>query len=60
MESAQKNLRDIEPVILRIGQLTGSSTTGYWSPKEHFPTLVEASRTIGAMPAVQGVSVLHT
>ena len=60
MESAHKNLHDIEPVILRIGQLTGSSTTGYWSPKEHFPTLVEASRTIGAMPDLQGVSFFHT
>lgn len=56
LESAYQNVHDIEPVVLRIGQLTGSSTTGYWSPKEHFPTLVEASRMIGAMPDLQGVS----
>ena len=60
MESAHKNLSGIEPVILRIGQLTGSSTTGYWSPKEHIPTLVEASRSMGVMPDLQGVSAIHT
>ncbi|KAL8823834.1 MAG: hypothetical protein Q9191_005512 [Dirinaria sp. TL-2023a] len=54
MESAQKTFSDIEPVILRIGQLTGSSTTGYWSTKEHFPALVEASRAMGVMPDLQG------
>jgi len=57
MESAHQYSRDVEPIILRIGQLTGSSTTGYWSPKEHLPALVQASQIIGAMPDLQGVSV---
>lgn len=34
IERVHQHLCDVEPVILRIGQLTGSSTTGSWSPKE--------------------------
>jgi len=34
MEDAHKYLCDVEPVILRTGQLTGPSTTGYWNLKE--------------------------
>ena len=45
-----------EPVIVRIGQLTGSSISGYWNPTEHFPVLLRASKLIGALPDLQGVS----
>ena len=57
MESAHMYSSELEPIILRIGQLSGSEATGYWSSKEHFPALVKASRAIGAMPDLQGVSV---
>ncbi|KAL8728551.1 MAG: hypothetical protein Q9181_005308 [Wetmoreana brouardii] len=42
------------PMIVRIGQLSGSQTRGYWSVKEHFPTLVKSSMTIGHLPDLQG------
>jgi hypothetical protein len=34
MKSVLQNLCEVEPVILRIGQLTGPSTTGHWNLKE--------------------------
>lgn len=46
----------VEPIIIRIGQLSGSRLTGFWSPREHIPALVKASQDIGAMPDVSGVS----
>lgn len=55
MESAYYHLKDVEPIIVRIGQLSGSNKTGFWSPKEHFPALVRASQEIGALPDMQGV-----
>lgn len=57
MESAYKYSSELEPIVIRIGQLSGSETTGFWSSKEHFPALVKASHVIGAMPDLQGVSV---
>ena len=58
IESASHNARDVEPTILRIGQLSGSKMTGFWSHKEHIPTLVKASQAIGAFPNLQGVSTV--
>ena len=57
IESASRNSSSVESTIVRIGQLSGSKATGFWSPKEHFPTLVRASQAIGAFPNLQGVSV---
>ncbi|KAI4236743.1 MAG: hypothetical protein LQ349_002368 [Xanthoria aureola] len=48
--------REVEPMIVRIGQLSGSQISGYWSTKEHFPALVKASKAIGHLPELQGVS----
>lgn len=57
VESAYSSLQtEIEPMIVRIGQLSGSQTSGYWSTKEHFPALVKASKAIGHLPDLQGVS----
>lgn len=46
----------IETSIVRVGQLTGSESSGAWSPKEHFPSILKSAQTIGSLPAVQGVS----
>ena len=58
VESAFHNANGVEPTILRIGQLSGSQMTGFWSHKEHIPTLVKASQAIGAFPNLQGVSTV--
>jgi nucleoside-diphosphate-sugar epimerase len=56
MESAYDLLRsEINPMIVRIGQLSGSQKTGYWSSKEHIAALVKASETLGRMPVLEGV-----
>ena len=55
MESAYDNMKEVEPTIIRIGQLSGSRETGVWSCKEHLPALIKASQAIGAMPDLQGV-----
>ena len=57
LTSAAKHMGDVvEPTIVRIGQLSGSSITGYWNPREHIPALIKASQAIGALPALEGVS----
>ena len=59
VESAYNELQcEVQPMIVRIGQLTGSQTSGYWSLKEHFPTLVKSSMAIGHLPDLHGVSNL--
>lgn len=48
---------EIEPVIIRIGQLSGSERTGYWNHREHIPALVKASQAIGQFPDLKGVRI---
>jgi len=56
MESAYRTVGDeIDPLVVRIGQLSGSQTTGIWSTQEHIAALVKASQSAGAMPDLQGV-----
>lgn len=48
---------EVEPVVLRIGQLSGpEDTKGVWKMGEHIPTLMKASNIIGAVPSLHGVS----
>lgn len=55
-ESAFVSLKDeIEPMIARIGQLSGSQHTGFWTTQEHIAALVNASQIIEAMPDLVGV-----
>ncbi|KAL8717980.1 MAG: hypothetical protein Q9225_004839 [Loekoesia sp. 1 TL-2023] len=46
----------VDPVIIRIGQLSGSSTTGYWNLTEHLAAIIKCSHDIAALPALQGGS----
>ena len=56
VESAFSTLQsEIQPSIIRIGQISGSQNSGYWSEKEHFPALAKASLAIGGLPDLQGV-----
>ena len=47
---------EIDPMITRIGQLSGSQHTGFWTTQEHMAALIKASQAIGAMPDLVGVS----
>lgn len=37
--------------IVRAGQLSGSTTTGYWNPKEYFPAMLATSLALGQIPS---------
>jgi nucleoside-diphosphate-sugar epimerase len=60
MESAYQHIAGISPVVLRIGQMSGATTTGFWSHKEHFPALIKCSQIVGGLPVLNGVSTLIT
>ncbi|KAF2199797.1 acetyl-CoA synthetase-like protein, partial [Delitschia confertaspora ATCC 74209] len=54
VDSANSNSGWYEPVVVRVGQLSGSTQSGYWSKSEHFPVLVSASKAVGSMPDLSG------
>ena len=41
-------------MVVRLGQIAGSKTSGYWNPMEHFGFLVKSAQTLNALPDVQG------
>jgi acyl transferase domain-containing protein/thioester reductase-like protein/acyl carrier protein/ubiquinone/menaquinone biosynthesis C-methylase UbiE len=42
------------PMAVRLGQVAGSSTSGYWNPVEHFPFILKSSQTLDALPDFRG------
>ncbi|KAH8901535.1 putative polyketide synthase [Thozetella sp. PMI_491] len=40
---------------VRLGQVSGSSETGYWNPMEHIPFIIKSSQTLDAFPDFQGL-----
>ena len=41
-------------MAVRLGQIAGSRTSGYWNPMEHFGFMIKSSQTLGALPDAQG------
>ncbi|RYP10954.1 hypothetical protein DL765_007957 [Monosporascus sp. GIB2] len=41
-------------MAVRVGQIAGSRTKGFWSPSEHFPLLVKSAQTVNALPDLPG------
>jgi thioester reductase-like protein/acyl carrier protein len=41
-------------MTVRLGQIAGSKTSGYWNPMEHFGFLIKSSQTLNALPDVEG------
>ncbi|GAB7350141.1 hypothetical protein MBLNU459_g0810t2 [Dothideomycetes sp. NU459] len=41
-------------MVVRLGQIAGSKTSGYWPPMEHFGFLIKSSQTLNALPDVDG------
>ncbi|KAK3307264.1 uncharacterized protein B0T15DRAFT_394431 [Chaetomium strumarium] len=41
-------------MTVRLGQIAGSSISGYWNPMEHFGFIVRSSQTLNALPDVDG------
>lgn len=53
-ETLQKHPDRFRAMVVRLGQIAGSKTSGYWSPMEHFGFLIKSSQTLNALPDVDG------
>ncbi|KAK4166873.1 hypothetical protein QBC43DRAFT_367805 [Cladorrhinum sp. PSN259] len=54
-ETIHKHCPDrFRAMVVRIGQIAGSKTSGYWNPIEHFGFLVKSSQTLNCLPDVDG------
>jgi thioester reductase-like protein len=40
--------------VCRLGQITGSTSSGFWNPVEHFPFIVKSAQALQAWPDLQG------
>lgn len=47
-------------MVVRLGQIAGSKTSGYWNPMEHFGFVAKSSQTLGALPDVPGGELYWT
>ncbi|RDW58256.1 hypothetical protein BP6252_13667 [Coleophoma cylindrospora] len=53
-ETLHKHPDMFRPMVVRLGQIAGSKTSGYWNPMEHFGFLIKSSQTLNALPDVGG------
>ena len=56
-ETLNKHPDRFRPMAVRIGQISGSNTSGYWNPIEHLSFLIKSSQTLKALPDFEGVRV---
>ncbi|KAJ6443691.1 Conidial yellow pigment biosynthesis polyketide synthase [Purpureocillium lavendulum] len=42
------------PMVVRPGQIAGSSTSGVWNPVEHFAFIVKSAQAVRAWPDLEG------
>lgn len=52
---AAKANTPLKPTTIRIGQMSGISTNGFWTEKEWVPSLIRSSIDLGALPLLSGV-----
>lgn len=53
-ETLHKHPNRFRTMAVRLGQIAGSKTSGYWNPMEHFGFLIKSSQTLKALPDVGG------
>ena len=53
-ETLHKHPHRFRTTAVRLGQIAGSKTSGYWNPMEHFGFLIKSSQTLNALPDVGG------
>ncbi|KAL4898873.1 hypothetical protein BDW74DRAFT_184297 [Aspergillus multicolor] len=53
-QTMQQHPDHFRAMIVRLGQIAGSKTSGYWNPMEHFGFMMKSSQTLGALPDVPG------
>jgi thioester reductase-like protein len=54
-ETLHKHPDRFRTMVVRPGQVAGSSVSGYWNPLEHLSFVVKSSQTLGVLPDLQGV-----
>ncbi len=53
-KTLHKHADQFRTMTVRLGQVAGSKTSGYWNPMEHFGRLIRSSQTLDALPDVDG------
>ena len=53
-ETLHKHPDRFRTMAVRLGQIAGSNTSGYWNPMEHFGFVIKSSQTLNALPDVGG------
>ena len=53
-ETLHKFPERFRTMVVRLGQIAGSSDHGYWNPMEHFGFLVKSSQTLNVLPNMTG------
>ena len=53
-ETLHKYPNQFRTMAVRLGQIAGSKTSGYWNPMEHFGFLIKSSQTLNALPDLEG------
>ncbi|KUI60245.1 Conidial yellow pigment biosynthesis polyketide synthase [Cytospora mali] len=53
-ETLQRSPQAFHPMAVRIGQIAGSRTSGYWNPVEHLACILKSSHTIRLLPDLKG------
>jgi acyl transferase domain-containing protein/acyl carrier protein/nucleoside-diphosphate-sugar epimerase/SAM-dependent methyltransferase len=54
-ETLHKHPDRFRTMSVRIGQIAGSKSTGYWNPMEHLSYLWKSSQTLKAVPNFEGL-----
>ncbi|KAI6085568.1 hypothetical protein F4821DRAFT_149184 [Hypoxylon rubiginosum] len=54
-ETLHKHPDRFRAMVVRPGQIAGSSTSGYWNPMEHLSFLIKSSQTLKALPDFEGL-----
>ena len=54
-ETLHKYPAQFRAMAVRLGQVAGSKTSGYWNPVEHLAFLIKSSRTFKALPDFDGL-----
>ena len=54
-ETLHKHPSQFRAMAVRLGQVAGSKTSGYWNPAEHFSFLIKSSQTLKALPDFDGL-----
>lgn len=53
-ETLHRHPRLFHAAVVRPGQISGSTTTGFWNPVEHFAFMVKSAQALQAWPDLQG------